>query len=117
MTEILYSLLDAVKDATGINPAPFQTKDYADSLPAITYSFYCSNDNGATARYRFLTRVHAKSYQQCLEIAAKLSDALTTVGDSTRFGCSIKGNGGGSLVDEETNIPQQIQYFDITSRS
>ena len=48
---ILYSLLDAVKGATGINPAPFQTSNYGEHLPAITYSFYCSNDNGAVSQY------------------------------------------------------------------
>lgn len=114
---LLYSLLDAVKDATGINPAPFQTPSYADNLPAITYSFYASSDDGAKAQYRFLVRVHAKDYEQCLELSDAVSKALITTGDETRFGCSIDGNGGGSLVDEETNIPQQIQYFDITTRS
>lgn len=114
---ILYSLLDAVKDATGINPVPFQTSEYGEHLPAITYSFYCSNDNGAVSQYRFLVRVHAKKYEQSLEIMNAISKALVTTGDDTRFGCSIDGNGGGSMLDAENNIPQQIQYFDITTRS
>lgn len=117
MLDILTTLLGIAKDATGINPVPFQTESYAENLPALTYSFYCSTDDGAKAQYRLLTRVHAKSYQECLELSGKLSQALVTLGDETNAGLVIAGNGGGSLVDSETGIPQQITYYDITARS
>lgn len=117
MLETLKKLLGIVRDATGIEPVPFQTESYKDALPALTYSFYCSTDDGAKAHYRFLTRVHAKNYQECLEISEKLSSALVTLGDETLEGLVIAGNGGGSLVDTETGIPQQINYYDIKARS
>lgn len=117
MLEILKKLLGIAKDATGIEPVPFQTDTYKDELPALTYSFYCSTDDGAKAQYRFLTRVHAKSYQECLELSGKLSQALVTIGDETKEGLVIEGNGGGSLVDTQTGIPQQITYYDVKARS
>ena len=46
-----------------------------------------------------------------------MADALVSVGDETRDGLVVEANGGGSLIDEDTNTPQQITYFDILSRS
>lgn len=114
--KVLPSLLGIVNDATGIQAVPFQTTDYAENLPAITYSFYSTNNNGQVEHFRFMTRIHAKSYQECVELSQQLSDALVTYGDETIDGLSIKGNGGGSLIDAETGIPQQINYYDITVR-
>lgn len=117
MLNVLTKLLGTARTATGLNPVPFQTQGYADALPALTYSFYCSTDDGAKAQYRFLTRVHAKTYQECLELSQKLSSALVTVGDEAREGLVIEGNGGGSLIDTETGTPQQINYYDVKARS
>lgn len=115
--DTLMSLLGAIEDATSIVPQAFLTDRYGEELPAITYSYYRASDDGAVARWRLQTRVHARTYQECIEIEAKLASALVTLGDSTQFGCSISSNGGGTLVDEEADVPQLLTYFDITKRS
>lgn len=115
--DVLISLLEAVKDATGIQAVPFLTDAYADDLPAITYSFYRTGDTGAVATYRLLVRVHARTYEQAIGLADTVNNALVTVGDSTKSGCVVSGNGGGSLMDGTAQIPQQILYFDISNRS
>lgn len=114
---VLISLLGAVKDTTGVNPVPFLTDSYESQLPAITYSFYRTQDTGAVSQYRFLVRTHAKTYEQAIELADKVNNALVTVGDNTKFDCVIAGNGGGSLLDTTAKIPQQILYFDVLTRS
>lgn len=117
MTDILIYLLDVIQGVTGVEPQPFQTEKYGKNLPAITYSFYTMTDSGAVASYRLLVRVHGSTYEQCVSLTDSIRKALVTVGDEYRNGCSITGNGGGSLIDNETGIPQQISYFDITTRS
>lgn len=112
---ILESLLGAIKEATGIAPQAYQT-DKA-GKPAITYSFYRASDDGAKAQYRLQTRVFARTQSEALTIEEKISDSLVTLGDSTKWGCSISSNGGGALIDADTNTPQILTYFDVIKRS
>lgn len=113
--ETLKNILALMKQATGISPQAFET-DLKSGLPAITYNYYRTVDNGAVAQYRLQTRVTAQSFAQAMGLEKKLTDALITVGDSTKCDCSIQSNGGGTLIDEETNYPQVINYFDITTK-
>lgn len=111
---ILESLLGAIQQATGIAPQAYMT-DKA-GKPAITYSFYRATDNGAVATYRLQTRVFGKTQEQAIEVEQKITDSLVTLGDSTKFGCSISSNGGGALLDAETNTPQVLTYFDVVAK-
>ncbi|MBM6776024.1 hypothetical protein H7U34_01840 [Collinsella tanakaei] len=111
---VLDSLLGAIKDATSIAPQAFQTDSVG--KPAITYSFYRATDNGAVAQWRLQVRVFGRNMREAVEIEEKLSDALVTLGDETRFGCSIESNGGGSMIDSDTNTAQMLTYFDITCK-
>lgn len=112
---ILESLLGAIKAATGIAPQAYQTDKVG--KPAITYSFYRASDDGAVARYRLQTRAFARTHKEALELEEKLTDSLVTLGDETKWGCCISSNGGGALIDTESNTPQIITYFDIIQRS
>ena len=112
---ILESLLGAIKAATGIAPQAYQTDKVG--KPAITYSFYRASDDGAVARYRLQTRAFARTQNEALELEEKLTDSLVTLGDETKWGCCISSNGGGALIDAESNTPQIITYFDIIQRS
>ena len=112
---ILSSLLGAIQQATGIAPQAYQTSTVGQ--PAITYSFYRASDNGAVATYRLQIRVFAKTQEQAFEIEQKITDSLVTLGDSTKYGCSISSNGGGALIDADTNTPQIITYFDVVAKS
>lgn len=113
--ETLKNILAIIRQATGISPQAFET-DLKSGLPAITYNFYRTVDNGAVAQYRLQTRVTAQSFTQAMGIEKKLTDALITIGDEYKANCSIQSNGGGTLIDEETNYPQVINYFDITTK-
>ena len=115
--DILLHLLELVKEATGIDAVPFLSSSTGNKLPAITYEFYRFSNNGAVSQYRFLTRIHSKSLEQSLDLSDKLNKTLVSLGDETSKGLLIKGNGGGSLLDDATNIPQVINYFDIVVRS
>jgi hypothetical protein len=112
----LRNLLSVVKESTGIQPTAFSSQQI-NSLPAINYSFYRASDNGAVATYRLQTRTVGKDFAQTIELEQKVVDCLVTLGDSTNCGCVIAHNGGGSLEDENTGLPQLIDYFDITARS
>ena len=112
---VLESLLGAIKDATSVAPQAFQSQKVA--TPGITYMFYRASDNGAVAQWRLQTRVSAHTLSEALAIEDKLSKSLVTVGDETKWGCSISTNGGGALIDAESNTPQIITYFDIVLRS
>ena len=111
---ILSSLLGAIQQATGIAPQAYQTDKVGQ--PAITYSFYRATDNGAVATYRLQTRVFARTQAEALGIEQKITDSLVTLGDSTNHGCSISSNGGGALIDADTNTPQVITYFDVVAK-
>lgn len=112
---ILESLLGAIKEATGIAPSAYKTAKAGE--PAITYSFYRASDNGAVARYRLQTRVFARTQEEAIDLEERLSDSLVTVGDETKWGCSISSNGGGALLDADTNTPQALTYFDVVAKS
>ena len=113
----LKTLLVGIKKATGLDAVPYLVDTANGKMPAITYTFYRTQDDGAVARYRLLTRVHASTYAEALRISDVMADALVSVGDETKDGLVVEANGGGSLIDEDTNTPQQITYFDILSRS
>lgn len=112
---ILESLLRAIKDATSVAPQAFQTEKVGE--PAITYSFYRATDNGAVAQYRLQVRCFGRTMKEAVEMEESISSALVTLGDETKFGCTIESNGGGSMIDSETNTAQILTYFDVTSRS
>lgn len=111
---VLDSLLGAIEDATGIAPKAFQTDEVG--KPAIVYSYYRATDNGAVAQWRLQVRVFGRTMREAVETEEKVSDALVTLGDDTRFGCSIESNGGGSMIDSDTNTAQMLTYFDITCK-
>lgn len=111
----LESLLGAIKTATGIAPQAYQTDKVG--KPTITYSFYRVSDDGAVARYRLQTRVFGRTQAEALELEEEITNTLVTLGDSTKWDCSISSNGGGALIDTESNTPQIITYFDIIQRS
>lgn len=112
---ILSSLLGAIQQATGIAPQAFQTDRVGQ--PAITYSFYRATDNGAVAGYRLQCRFFGTTLEQAADMEQKATDALVTLGDETNFGCSISSNGGGALIDADTNTPQILTYYDVVTRS
>lgn len=110
--DVLITLLGLIKKATGLDATPF----YTGENPAITYSFYRTQGDGAKGRYRLQIRTHAKTLEQAIMLNEQITDELVTLGDGTKGGLRIEANGGGSLLDEATHTPQQITYFDILAK-
>ena len=46
----------------------------------------------------------------------KKLETLTTVADETKGGNLVEINGGGTVLDPDTQLPQLLTYFDITNR-
>lgn len=112
----LREILSAIEEATGIKPKAFAIKDI-DRLPAMSYTIYRASDNGSKEQWRLQTRITAKSLAEALDMERKLTDALCTIGDETIAGCSIEVDGGGTILEEQSGLPQQLTYFDITTKS
>lgn len=115
--ETLITLLGLVQKASGLEASaitPFYTPDCGS--PAITYSFYSTVSDGAKSRYRFQVRVHAKTLEQAITLSEDIKKALVSLGDEPTSGLMIEANGGGSLLDEETNTPQQLIIYDILAK-
>lgn len=111
----LPDILASIKEATGISPTAFNTKD-KNMVPAINYLAYVARDDGAKQVWRFQTRITAQTYTQALNIDKTLRKLLITLGDEPKFNSMIEINGGGTLEDELTGFPQIISYYDITTK-
>lgn len=112
----LKDLLSIIADATGVKPQAFAIRDI-EMLPAMSYTIYRASDNGSREQWRMQTRITAKSLAEALDIERKLTDALCSIGDGTIAGCSIEVNGGGTMLEQQSGLPQQLTYFDITTKS
>ncbi len=110
-------ILGAIEGATGISPKAFSTR-LISQPPAITYLAYPQRDNAIVESWRFQTRVTAESLEEAIGIDAAMRDALCTLADEEKLGSlSIEVNGGGTLEDEATGLPQLLTYYDINTKS
>lgn len=109
-------ILGLIEEGTGLKPQAFAIDSVKD-LPAMSYRIYRTSDNGSKSQWRLECRITAKTLASLLELEERLKDSLVTVADTVKCGCSIAVNGGGTLLDANTGYPQQITYFDLTTRS
>lgn len=112
--EWLKQFLADVEKATGIKPTAFQIKTIQ-ALPAINYTIYPSSNDGIKTTWRLQTRIVADDLASALGVYKKL-ETLTTVADETKGGNLVEINGGGTVLDPDTQLPQLLTYFDITNR-
>ena len=114
---IITNLLTAIESATGIEPVAFSSRNIND-LPSVTYTAYRTRDNAVVEGWRFQTRVTAEHYAQAIAIEEAIADALVSLGDEQNLGSlRIQINGGGTLEDDQTGLPQLITYYDIQTKS
>ncbi len=114
---VIKQLLTAIEGATGIEPDAFSSVKI-NSLPCISYTAYRQADNGVVERWRFSTRVTAETYEEAIRLEQLIADALVSLGDQENLGSlGIQINGGGTLEDERTGLPQLITYYDVNSKS
>lgn len=110
-------ILDAIEAETGIHPTAFNSWEIQ-NLPAISYTLYRQSDNAVIENWRFQIRICADSLGAALAIDQEIADLLCTLGDEEKFGkLRIEINGGGTLEDENTGLPQILSYYDIQDYS
>ena len=114
---VITNLLSAIKGRTGIEPTPFSSKNIS-SLPCISYTAYRQGDNAVVESWRFQLRFTAETLAKAVELEEQVADLLVSLGDLADFGAlRIEINGGGTLEDPETGLPQLLTYYDITTKS
>ena len=87
-------------------------------LPSITYTAYRTRDNAVVEGWRFQTRVTAEQYKDAIEIEEAIANVLVSLGDEQNLGSlRIQINGGGTLEDDQTGLPQLITYYDVYTKS
>jgi len=110
-------ILSEISSATGIEPVAFSSKK-PQNLPSISYTIYRQGDNAVVERWRFQIRITAESSEEAIDIEETIADLLCSLGDEEKFGAlSIVINGGGTLEDPATGLPQLMTYYDIAFRS
>lgn len=114
---VIINLLSAIESRTGIEPTPFSSSNIA-SLPCISYTAYRQGDNAVVESWRFQLRFTAETFAQAVQLEEEVADLLVSLGDLADYGAlRIQINGGGTLEDEQTGLPQLITYYDITTQS
>ena len=113
----LQDILLAIEQATDIAPEPFSSKSIM-SLPSISYIAYRQGDNGVVESWRFQVRVCADDMATAVDLEETIADTLVTLGAEEKLNAlSIEINGGGTIEDERTGLPQLITYYNINTKS
>jgi hypothetical protein len=111
------TILAAMEQATGITPQAFSSRTIS-QLPSVSYIAYPQSDNAVVESWRLQTRVTAESFEQAIDIEGAIRENLVTLGGEELHGSlSIQVNGGGTLEDETTGLPQILTYYDIQTKS
>lgn len=114
---VIINLLTAIEERTGIEPVPFSSSNIH-NLPCISFTAYRQGDNAVIESWRFQTRITAETLGEAIALEEEVADELVSLGDLANYGAlRIEINGGGTLEDEITGLPQLITYYDITTQS
>ena len=115
--DVILNLLSAIEALTGIKPEAFSSFNIS-NLPCISYTAFKQGDNAVVESWRFQIRITAETLQEAMELEAAISDELCSLGDIAGYGAlRIQVNGGGTLEDENTGLPQILTYYDIQTHS
>lgn len=114
---VITTINNTIETATGITPVAFSSSSI-ESLPCISFIAYRQGDTGTIESWRYQTRITADCLEDAMDIEEEIAEALVSIGDLGSNGAlSIQVNGGGSLEDERTGLPQLITYYDINTKS
>lgn len=104
-------VLKEIEAATGLKPIPLQTNK---AEKCIVYKSWQT----AAFAYRLELRVIDFSLAGAEATTAVIIQAINSTGDVNKIvGIpSIVLNGGGVLIDNETNTVQRLLYFDVTKK-
>ena len=114
---VINTLLSVIEASSGIEPTPFNSSNI-NNLPSVSYTAYRQGDNAVVESWRFQLRITAESLEEAIELDETIANALVSLGDMPDYGAlRIEINGGGTLEDEETGLPQILSYYDIQTIS
>lgn len=114
---VIKNLLSTIETATGITPKAFNSSTIQ-TLPCISYTAFRQYDDAVKESWRFQTRITASSLLEAIELEEIIASELCSLGDEGSQGAlNIVLNGGGTLEDENTGLPQILTYYDITTKS
>ncbi len=114
---IIRQLNAAVEEAAGIAPRAFSSRTIT-QLPCVTYQAYRQGDNAVVESWRYQLRVTAETLEEAIDIEEAIADALVTLGAEEKLSSlTIQVNGGGTVEDELTGLPQLLTYYDVTTKS
>lgn len=114
---IIKNILATIEEVTNIEPEAFSSVKI-NNLPCISYTAYRTSDNAVVETWRLQTRVTAQSYEDAIQIEQAIADALVSLGDEENLdSLRIEINGGGTLEDQRTGLPQLITYYDVMTKS
>ena len=114
---VINNLLSAIEARTGVKPTAFSSFNI-NNLPCISFTAYRQGDNAVIESWRFQVRITAESLEEAMELEEDIADELCSLGDLADYGAlRIQINGGGTLEDENTGLPQLLTYFDIQAQS
>lgn len=115
--DAIKNILTAIETTTGIKPMAFNSSSIQ-NLPCISYTVFKQRDNAIIESWRLQVRITALSLQEAMELEAVISDELCSLGDEGSQGALvIEINGGGTVEDESTGLPQLLTYYDIQTKS
>ena len=112
---VIPTLLTAIERKTGVKPVPFSSNTIQ-VLPCISYQVYMQGYDAVTQSWRLQIRITSDSLEEAVGLQDAIASELVTFADESKFGAlNIKINGGGTIEDENTHLPQLITFFDITT--
>ena len=113
---MLKEVIKEIERVTELNAYPLQANRVEE---CIIYTISSSFDNGAVARHRLELRIITKTMAAAEEYRKKIISALVPIGDEQKidgiYACQV--NGGGLLIDNETDTIHTLVNFDLVIRS
>lgn len=85
----------------------------------IIYSLSKESDNGAVCQYRLTINILTKTIKKATELSFLVDNLLITKGDEQKYDEILSCNlgGGGRLYNKDTNLYENISYYDFISKS
>lgn len=107
----MLNIINKIEDITGFKPIPIQTKSTDD---CVVYKYWQTE----TFKYRMELRCIAGTLSDAEHTAAAIIQGLCNVGDVNKLQSypSIVLNGGGVMIDNNTNTVHRLLYLDIVKR-
>lgn len=113
---MITKIIQDIKTITGLDVT---VEKSTKKQECIIYSLSKESDNGAVCQYRLTINIVTKTTKKAIEFKSLIDNLLITKGDEQKYdeilSCSL--NGGGTLYDKDTDMYENISYYDFISKS